>query len=176
MDAIFSLEYSEYQTIENLVDFLPKSKGYSFYVPVSRQQAGVDFVILHGIRMLRAQVKSSRQFEWPHSPTFRFWYHKFAYRPGIADVFFFFGLYPVFSPGKKVSDRLAHWQNLILVFSDVQMRNILNRSNDRFFQFGIDPITFRNLPKVTGTRGGLKGRDLTPYLLVNRAAWLRGRL
>ena len=46
MEAIFSLPYSEYRAIERLVEFLPKSEGYGVYVPVSRQQARCDFVVL----------------------------------------------------------------------------------------------------------------------------------
>lgn len=176
MDAIFSLPYSEHQTIENVCWCLPKSKGYGIFVAVSRQQAGVDFAILRGSRMLRAQVKSSRHFVWTVSSTLRFWYKNFiaSYRPGTTDVFFLFGLYPVFAQGRKVSDREAHWRNLILVFSDSEMGRILKKTgSDRFFQFGIDPVAPRSLPKVVGTRGGVRGRDLTPYLLDNRDLWLR---
>jgi len=54
MEAIFSLPYSEYHAIERLVAFLPKSEGYSIYVPVSRQQARCDFVVLQKNQMLRA--------------------------------------------------------------------------------------------------------------------------
>ena len=43
MDAIFTLPYSEYGAINEL-----KSKlkgGYSYYIPTSRQQKGIDFII-----------------------------------------------------------------------------------------------------------------------------------
>lgn len=175
MEAIFSLPYSEYQAIERLVEFLPKSEGYGVYVPVSRQQAHCDFVVLQKNQMLRVQVKSSRHFEWPQSPTLRFWYRNFtaSYRPRCADVFLLFGLYPVFAKGQKVSDRHAHWRNLILVFADAEMRRILKRTGkDRFFQFGIDPVFSKKQPKVIGTRGGVD-EDLTPYLLERRVPWLR---
>jgi hypothetical protein len=176
MEAIFSLPYSEHQAIERLLEFLPKAEGYGVYVPVSRQQARCDFVIVHRSRMLRAQVKSSRHFEWSRSPTLRFWYRNFAasYRPGGADVFFLFGLYPVFAQGQKVSDRHAHWRNLILVFGDAEMNRILKQTgDDRFFQFGIDPAFSRKPPKVWGTRGGVKDQDLTSYVLERRVPWLR---
>ena len=42
MEAIFSLPYSEHQTIASLSRVLPKSQGYGVFVPVSRQQAGVE--------------------------------------------------------------------------------------------------------------------------------------
>jgi hypothetical protein len=176
MEAIFSLPYSEHQAIERLLEFLPKSEGYGVYVPVSRQQARCDFVVLQKNRMLRVQVKSSRHFEWSRSPTLRFWYRNFAasYRPGCADVFFLFGLYPVFAQGRKVSDRHAHWRNLILVFSDEEMSRILRRTGkDQFFQFGIDPVVSHKPPKVLGTRGGVKGQDLTLHVLERRVPWLR---
>ena len=176
MEAIFSLPYSEYQTIENVSWCLPKSEGYGIFIPTSRQQVGVDFVILRGSRTLRAQVKSSRHFEWASSPTLRFWYKNFldSYRPGRTDVFFLFGLYPIFAQGQKVSDRQAHWRDLILVFSDAEMGRILRRTaDDRFFQFGLDPVGPRRVPKVVGTRGGVRDRDLTPHLLDKRVTWLR---
>jgi len=54
------------------------------------------------------------------------------------------------------------------------MSRILKQTgDDRFFQFGIDPVVSRRLPKVRGTRGGVKDRDLTPYLLEKRVVWLR---
>ncbi len=176
MEAIFSLPYSEHQTIESLLYILPKTEGYGMFVPVSRQQSGVDFVVMHRDRILRAQVKSSRHFEWSQSPILRFWYRNFlsSYRPRSCDVFFLFGLYPVFTRGQKVSDRYAHWRNLILVFSDAEMRGILKRTgSDKFFQFGIDPVSSRKLPRVRGTRGGVKGQDLTSNLLEKREMWLR---
>jgi hypothetical protein len=85
-----------------------------------------------------------------------------------------FGLYPVFVQSQKVSDRHAHWRNLILLFADAEMGRILKRTGkDRFFQFGIDPVVSTKPPKVMGTRGGVKDVDLTPYLLERRVPWLR---
>ena len=181
MEAIFSLPYSEHQTISTLLKVLPKGEGFGVFVPVSRQQAGVDFVILHtpSGMALRAQVKSSRHFDWSKSPRLRFWYRNFlaSYRPGLADVFFLFGLYPTFSEGQKVSDRSAHWRHLILVFSDEEMGAILEgTADDRFFQFGIDPPRSKRPSRVIGTRGGVAGRDLGPYLLEKRGQWLRQRV
>jgi hypothetical protein len=165
--------------IERLSKFLPKSEGYGVYVPVSRQQVGCDFIIVQRHRMLRVQVKSSRHFEWSRSPTLRFWYRNFlgSYRPGATDVFILFGLYPVFEQGHTVSDRRAHWRNLVLIFEDGEMNRILKRTgDDRFFQFGIDPTIARKVSKVSGTRGGVKGRNLTSYLLEKRVGWLRRQL
>jgi hypothetical protein len=180
MEAIFSLPYSEHQTIASLSRVLPKSQGYGVFVPVSRQQAGVDLVITHSSREhLRAQVKSSRHFDWARSPTLRFWYRNFlpAYRPGVADIFLLFGLYPVFAEGKKVTDRNVHWRHLVLALSDGDMGEVLhNTGKDRFFQFGIDPSPLKRINRVVGTRGGVAGRDLTPFLLENRAEWLRDQL
>jgi len=176
MKAIFSLPYSEYHAIERLVEFLPKSEGYGVYVPVSRQQARCDFVVLQQNQMLRVQVKSSRHFQWSKSPTLRFWYRNFAasYRASCANIFLLFGLYPVFAQGQKVSDSHAHWRNLILVFADAEMGRILKHTGkDRFFQFGIDPVVSTKPPKVMGTRGGVKNEDLTQYLLERCRASLR---
>ena len=176
MESFFSLPYSEHQTIESVLQILPKSEGFGVFIPVSRQQAGVDFIIIRGKKVRRAQVKSSRHYEWDASPTLRFWYRNFkkAYRPGHADLFFLFAAYPVFEVGKKVSDPKSHWRNLILVFTDKEMGRILKSPHgDSFFQFGIDPSTSLAIPDVKGTRGGLKGRCLTSHVLEARALWLR---
>src|SRR6266542_1455859 len=138
MEAQFSLPYSEYQTIAMLSKVLPKREGYAFFVPVSRQQASVDLMILHARsgKTLRGQVKSSKHFDWSKSPTLRFWYPNFrrSYRPGAADVFFLLGTYPLLEEGKNVRHSHAHWQHLILVLSDPEMRNILEQTGrDRFF-------------------------------------------
>ena len=174
MEAIFSLPYSEYQTIERLRSILPKARGFGVFVPVSRQQAGIDFTIVRRDRFLRAQVKSSRHFEHSDPPAFEFWYRNFrsSYRRGRADLYFPFGLYPEFRKGVKVSDRYAHWRNLILVFSDEEMGKILRGTRESFIYFRMNPVTFSRSQAVVGTRGW-QGRDLTPYLLENRARWLR---
>ncbi|MBL7135865.1 MAG: hypothetical protein ISS81_04625 [Candidatus Marinimicrobia bacterium] len=45
MEGVFSLPYSEYEVINQLQKKLKKSEGYSFYIPTSRQQKGIDFII-----------------------------------------------------------------------------------------------------------------------------------
>jgi hypothetical protein len=176
MDSFFSVPYSEHQTIESVLQILPKSEGFGVFIPVSRQQAGVDFIIMRGKKIRRAQVKSSRHYEWDTSPTLRFWYQNFkkAYSPGHADLFFLFAVYPAFEVGKKVSDPKAHWRNLILVFTDKEMRRVLESPDgDSFFQFGIDPSTSGDIPSVKGTRGGLKGRSLKSHVIEFRSSWLK---
>jgi hypothetical protein len=175
VEAIFSLPYSEYQTIECLRSILPKSKGFGVFVPVSRQQAGIDFTIVHRDKFLRAQVKSSRHFEKSDPPAFEFLYRNFrsSYRRRRADLYFLFGLYPEFRKGVKVSDHYAHWRNLILVFSDEEMGQILKRTRESFIYFRMNPVTFSRSRSVVGTRGFEEDRDLTPYLLEKRAKWLR---
>ena len=87
----------------------------------------------------------------------------------LRGCFLAFRSVPGVAQGQKVSDRHAHWRNLILVFADAEMGRILRRTGkDRFFQFGIDPVVSTNPRKVVGTRGGVKDQDLTPYLLEKR--------
>ena len=64
MDGIFNLPYSEFAVIDVVQKFLKKTDGYSVYVPVSRQQKGIDFIV-HNYKtnkILRFQVKSSRAY------------------------------------------------------------------------------------------------------------------
>jgi hypothetical protein len=118
-------------------------------------------------------VKSSRHFEHSDPPAFEFWYPNRSYRRGRADLYFLFALYPEFQKGVKVSDRYAHWRNLILVFSDEEMGQILKRTHESFIYFRMNPVTFSTSPAVVGTRGFVKGHDLTPHLLEKRTEWLR---
>lgn len=62
MDAIFTLPYSEYEVIDVLRKKL--KNGASFYIPTSRQQKGIDFIIHNNKsnKYLRVQVKSSRAY------------------------------------------------------------------------------------------------------------------
>ena len=64
MEGIFTLPYSEYEVLNQLQKKLKKSEGYSFYIPTSRQQKGVDFIVNNNKsnKFCRFQVKSSRSY------------------------------------------------------------------------------------------------------------------
>ena len=109
MDAIFTLPYSEYEVINEL-----KNK-YSFYIPTSRQQKGIDFIIHNSVlnKSLRIQVKSSRSLinepvkksNRKRKYIYNFWFNNFIEKAkinnGIVDFYLLFGLYPEYSIGNN---------------------------------------------------------------------------
>jgi hypothetical protein len=64
MDPVFTLSYSEYAVVEKITEYLSKRDGFSVYVPVSRQEKNIDFLVHNSNynRSLRFQVKSSRSY------------------------------------------------------------------------------------------------------------------
>src|SRR3990170_8509519 len=103
MEGVFSLNYSEYDVINKLSFLLRKSDGYGVYIPISRQQKGVDFIILNNNngKVIRVQVKGSRSYYIPdyhkkYTHLFGLWFGNFLekYKEGNADLYVLYGLYP----------------------------------------------------------------------------------
>ncbi len=135
MESIFTLPYSECQTIIGVQKFLKKSDGYSFYVPTSRQQKGIDFLIHNSKnnKLLRAQVKSSLSYI-NDSPTmaegkFRYnlWFNNFLnnFPKGLADIYLLFGLFPVYNTNHQIKSKDKFWKNLILLFYEDEILDLL---------------------------------------------------
>lgn len=145
MEPVFTLPYSEHQVIEEVAKRLRKSDGYAIYIPTSRQQKGVDFVIHNTIsnKYARVQVKASRSYS--EDDRHYLWYNNFIdkYEQGNADFYMLFGLYPVFKTGKKGIKKGEFWRPITLCFSEKEMFAFLKQvktkkesKNDRFFAFG----------------------------------------
>ena len=175
MEPIFTLPYSEFEALAAF-NKLFKKKGFATLVPTSRQQAGIDFVVMKAgtRRILRVQVKSSRAYTGRRSPSINFWFKNFSakYRPGVADLYVFLGVYPAYAPTGPVT-RDA-WKTIIAVVQDKEMNELLARiktkggADDRFFGFGFD-LPRKGSPKsIVGNRGALEGVDLSRYLLDHR--------
>src|SRR3972149_2868100 len=104
MDPIFTLSYAEFSAAQQLAHIFPPSKGYSLYVPLSRQEKDVDLILARRVRgATRAstiQVKSSRTYS-RRAPTertarpFRYytWFNRFE-PPGRADYVLLVAVYP----------------------------------------------------------------------------------
>ena len=45
MDGIFTLPYSEFEIVNKFQGIFKKKDGYSVYIPVSRQEKDVDFIL-----------------------------------------------------------------------------------------------------------------------------------
>ena len=88
MEPVFSLPYSEFCVAQQIANRLPASQGYSIYVPISRQQPGVDLILARRRCRPRSrgaiQVKSSRTYSRPSGHRgYRFytWYNTFDCPP-----------------------------------------------------------------------------------------------
>ena len=139
MDGIFSLPYSEYETILQVQRHFKKKDGLSVFIPVSRQQKGVDFAIVNteNRKTLTVQVKASRSWNateipkrprrevFKHSLWFNNFIHGFA--SGRADVYMLFGNYPVYDAAKGIKSRQNIWKPVVLAFKDLEMKALLEQ-------------------------------------------------
>lgn len=171
MEGIITLPYSEYDVINKMSKLLKKSDGYSFYIPTSRQQKGVDFVILKekSNKHLRIQVKSSRSYV--KGDNFFLWFNNFVdkYEEDNADLYVLYGLYPILKEGHKVSTKKKAWNSVILCFNEKEMHEFLKQvktkktnKNDKFFG-----VKFTNPDRITTERGFTQEQDISKHLLEN---------
>lgn len=188
MDSIFTLPYSEYEAINILKKKL--KNGCSFYVPTSRQQKGIDFIIHNNKnnKHLRIQVKSSRAYvDEPREKKgnkrfykYHLWFNNFVekYESGNADYYLLFGLYPEYNSIKNIKSKVAFWKSIVLCFSEKQMFELLkkikktrNNKIDRFFD-----ISFDDPHEIFGSRGFSSDIDLSKFLLDKKLLEISNKL
>jgi hypothetical protein len=188
MEPVFSLPYPEFCVAQQLSRLLPGTKGYSVYVPLSRQQPRVDLVVARRrgrrMRMASIQVKSSRTYSRPTATArtkrpFRYytWFNNFDC-PRQADFFCLIALYPAVDAAQN-RQLGTWWAPQILVFSQSEMQRFLRRvrtvrgKRDRMFGFGFDRPN-----EAFQTRGDSARRfkDFSDHLLTRRLSMLRGFL
>lgn len=130
--------------IEEVTKRLKKSAGYAVYIPTSRQQKGVDFIIhnTQSNKFARVQVKGSRSYS--EEDRHYLWYNNFIekYAPGNADFYMLFGLYSAYH-NKSGIKKGQFWKPITLCFSETDMFGFLKQVKtkkeqkpDRFFAFG----------------------------------------
>lgn len=188
MDAIFTLPYSEYEAINEIKKKL--KGGYSFYIPTSRQQKGIDFIIHNSKNnvFLRIQVKSSRSYVTEPGEKKRggriyknnFWFNNFfdKYKDGNADYYILFGLYPEYKVEKNIKSKKVFWKNFMLCFSEKEMFEHLSTIKktkkgkmDTFFA-----VSFDDVGEIFASRGFQNNPDLSQFLLKNKLNELQSRL
>lgn len=176
MEPIFTLPYSEYQVIEQVAKRLKKSQGYAIYIPTSRQQKGVDFVIHNTVtnKFARVQVKGSRSYT--ENNNHYLWYNNFIerYTDNNADFYMLFGLYQTFETGKKGVKKGEFWKPITLCFSEKDMFSFLKEvktkkemKSDKFFAFG-----FKTSKEIVCARGPAE-YDVAKHLLDNQVSMLK---
>ena len=176
MEPIYTLSYAEFCVAQQLGRLLPKKQGYSIYAPLSRQEKGVDLVVVRRFRgsthAATIQVKSSRTYSRQTQTDrtkrpFRYytWFNTFV-APPEADFIALIALYP---PETRLTrNRATWWAPVILVFSRAEMRIFLRGVKtrqgkpDRMFGFGFDDMS-----AIFQTRGDRHRRhhDFSEHLL-----------
>ena len=150
---------------------LKKSDGYGFYIPTSRQQKGIDFLIINhkSNKNLKVQVKSSRSFQG--NGTISFWFNNFIkkYGSGNSDLYVLYGLYPNLKKGEKVTSKNKAWDSILLCFTEKEMFELLRRVRtkkegkiDKFFG-----IKFNAVNEISTERGFAEQKNLTAHLIKN---------
>lgn len=185
MEPVFSLPYSEFCVAQHLAQLLPASQGFSLYVPLSRQQPGVDLIIARRrgrrVRVASIQVKSSSTYPRPMATArakrpFRHytWFNNFEC-PRQADFFCLIWLYPALDLAQR-RELGSWWSPQVLLFSQAEMRRFLRGvrtvggKRDRMFGFGFD-----SADQAVQTRGDSRRRyrNFSQHLLSRRLHVLR---
>ena len=185
MEGIFTLPYSEYEVIVQLQKKFSKKEGFAFYIPTSRQQKGIDFIIHNDKKniMKRIQVKSSRSYvDTPKTLKsgkvksvkykYNLWFNNFIdkYDKNNADYYILFGLFPVYTQDENIKSKDIFWKSLILWFNEKEMQELLKqvktkreKKEDKFFGFG-----FNTEKEIFATRGFLNEENKSNFLLDNK--------
>jgi hypothetical protein len=182
MEPVFAIPYSEFAVAEELCRYLKKEQGFSAYLPMSRQQKGVDFLIHLQTtnKYARFQVKASRSYEGfkndPHQ--YNLWFNNFIekYAEGLCDFYCLFGLYSNYAISRRITGKKDIWHPLILCLSDCEMKAFLQsvktkkepRKPDRFFGIGFDEPS-----KVFATRGFDPNKNISDLLLGSKVNDIR---
>ncbi len=182
MENIFSLNYPEYATINRISKIL-KGTGYSAFIPVSRQQKGVDFILQNNKKpnhTVRFQVKSSKVYPENKLKTFNnkkeygltLWFNNFInsgqYEKGNSDYYLFFGVYPIFTKyTTKKSRKLNDWKEILLCFKEEYLFSHI-KENERFLYIHFSLNENGNVSDVLATRGFKEHTDVTDYLIENQ--------
>lgn len=185
MDGIYTIPYPEFCVAQQLSKLLPAKQGYSLFAPLSRQERGVDLVIVRrarsGAKVATIQVKGSRTYSRPKATArtkrpFRYytWFNTFEC-PREADFFCLVALYPAVDAAMK-RELGSWWAPQALLFSQIEMRSFLRTVQtvaghaDKMFGFGFDTPD-----RVFQVRGDPKRRfdEFSEYVLGKRVAKLR---
>jgi len=183
MDGIFTLPYSEFEVINIIQKHFKKRDGFSVYIPASRQQKGIDFIVHNYLtnKILRFQVKSSRTYVHEavimkdgkiKKPKYKYhlWLNNFIekYDKGHCDYYILFGIYPVYKNKKNIKDNF--WKTVLLCYSENEMFELLKKIKtkkeqkpDRFFSYG-----FNSSDSIFNERGLTESIDATEHLLKNK--------
>lgn len=171
IDPVFTLSWPEAVVANAINRLLPKTKGYSVWVPTSRQQAGVDLVVgrLHQDkrRIITIQVKASRIYVKGQRSRFRYdtWFNNFKIAPEADFVALFWFCPPDVRTASKISRRKHQYFILLPKRSELEklLKRCRTKAGDRDTKFGLG---FTNDSLIGWTRGNQCGDE------TNYAKWL----
>lgn len=186
MEPVFTLSYTEYRIANYLNERFKRKNGYSVYVPLSRQEKGIDLILVKRegtyCSSVSIQVKASRTY--PQEPprgenvqryTYYTWFNRFKV-PKEADFFALVSIYPPEENRTKKNTKHSWWSSIVLLFNNHEMKDFMkNRvrtrrgNDDRMFGFGFDTPT-----SILQTRGIQDGtlKDMSRFLIENRIGML----
>ena len=179
MNPIFTIPYSEYKAIDYLSQLFKKKDGYSIFLPVSRQEKGVDFILIKrikkSVKTVTFQVKSSRPYVLKKKVSsgdiyvFGSWFNVFQ----ISDECNYYLL--VIDSPSAINDK---WDSLILLFTNKEMKDFLSsvktmKQNKPDRQFGFSITSDGKVFLVRGRGKGNKPIDYTKYKFENRQKKVR---
>jgi hypothetical protein len=190
MEGKFTLQWPEYAVMNKLAEAF-KKENYAVFVPVSRQQKGIDLLLFNtkNHKSLTIQVKSSRSFYMGREREeqklgYAIWLNNFVDKisGAGADYYIIYGLYP----RKNTKGVPAEsWDDLFLCYSEAEMLTFLKRVRqkkdrqkpDKFFGFEFNDkgtvVTGRGILTETGA---LAHEDASACLLNKRLAEMKKRL
>jgi hypothetical protein len=178
MEPIFTLSYSEFRVAQELRKEFPSKDGYSVYVPLSRQEKGVDLILSHRskgkTKTITIQIKASRTYQ---EKKFNTWFNTFDV-PEEADYVFLFAVYPL-DPVQKSRKSSSRWASVIMVFTNSDKKKFIKSVKttsgkpDRMFGYGFDDDK-----KIKQTRGDRhrKSKDYSKHLLIHQISNIKKSL
>ncbi len=184
MDPIFTLPWSEFFIADKLRRLLSPKKDYSIFIPLSRQEKGIDLAVLlkttpeNNSAVTTIQVKTSRIWHGKapkHKNIIRYQYNSWFNRfdvPERADFIILIAMYTtnIDRPGKGWK---GWYKDCSLLFTNNEMHQFFkdckNKKGepDSSFYFG-----FNDLSSIILTRGDMNypktRKDFAGFLLGNR--------
>jgi hypothetical protein len=181
MDPVFTLPYTEFCIANYLNEKFKSKDGYSIYVPLSRQEKGVDLILAKrqgtDCSSISIQVKASRTYS-PKPPKnkkiirhiYYTWFNRYKI-PEEADFFTLVGIYPP-EENRTLKTRChSWWSSIVLLFTQKEMKSFMSDvktkkgKDDKMFGFGFDEPT-----EIYQTRGIQTGQEknMTDYLIDKR--------
>jgi hypothetical protein len=184
VNPIFTLPWTEFAIAQLLTNHFTKKAGYSLLVPISREEKGIDLVLLkkganrNDHKVATIQVKASRTYTGQppkRSSTKRYKYHTWFNKFDVsefADFYVLVGHY-VETPahGSSKTQKTEWYKDCSLVFTNAEMQNFISSLKTRAgkpegkFGFGFDSKN-----EIIQTRGDQHRteKNFTTFLLEHR--------